>query len=218
MRLSTAGAPSEAVVAVAALAGAVTPVATSTASATIPEALTKRCTIATIGIVAVMKRIHQSHSPRLHSLVYSWQVSNDAPGTVDMRASPKAILVTLSLWAVGLGALVIVTASRVGWGFAVAVGVLLVIFPLLSFIMWWIFRFIIDADKVQVVRTLVFRSRATLEFNKIEGVDIQQGPFGRLFDYGRLTISGVGRKQLRTESIDHPDEIARHIRDLIPRQ
>ena len=80
------------------------------------------------------------------------------------------------------------------------------------------FRFVIDDDKVQVVRTLIFRSRATLEFNKIEGVDIQQGPFGRALDYGRLTISGVGRKQLRTEAIDHPDDLARRIRALIPRQ
>ena len=108
--------------------------------------------------------------------------------------------------------------SQIGFTFALVVFVFLLLFPGINFLSWWMFRFVIDHDKVQVVRTLIFRSRATLEFNKIEGVDIQQGPFGRAFDYGRLTISGVGRKQLRTEAIDHPDDLARRIRDLIPRQ
>ena len=125
---------------------------------------------------------------------------------------------TLGLWALGLAAIFLLALSQIGFTFALVVCVSLLLFPGINFLSWWMFRFVIDDDKVQVVRTLIFRSRATLEFNKIEGVDIQQGPFGRALDYGRLTISGVGRKQLRTEAIDHPDDLARRIRDLIPRQ
>jgi membrane protein YdbS with pleckstrin-like domain len=79
------------------------------------------------------------------------------------------------------------------------------------------FSMLIDQEKIQVVRTFIFRNKESLEFNKIEGVDIQQGPFGRVFNYGRLTISGVGIKQLRTEPIDRPDEVANEIRSLITR-
>ncbi len=142
---------------------------------------------------------------------------SDGSGLV-LWASVKAILVTLGLWALGLAAIFLLALSQIGLTFALVVCVFLLLFPGINFLSWWMFRFVIDDDKVQVVRTLIFRSRATLEFNKIEGVDIQQGPFGRAFDYGRLTISGVGRKQLRTEAIDHPDDLARRIRDLIPRQ
>jgi membrane protein YdbS with pleckstrin-like domain len=77
------------------------------------------------------------------------------------------------------------------------------------------FRITIDSEKIQLVRTFIFRNKESLEFNKIEGVDIAQGPFGRAFNYGRLTISGVGIKQLRTEPINRPDNVAQEIRALI---
>ena len=154
----------------------------------------------------------------LRGVVYNSCVAGSEAGSLVLRASVKAILVTLGLWALGLAAIFSLALSQIGLTFALVVCGFLLLFPGINFLSWWMFRFVIDHDKVQVVRTLIFRSRATLEFNKIEGVDIQQGPFGRAFDYGRLTISGVGRKQLRTEAIDHPDDLARRIRDLIPRQ
>ena len=154
----------------------------------------------------------------LRGVVYSLWVAGSEASSLVLRASIKAILVTLGLWVLGLAAVFLLTLSQIGLTFALFVCAFLLLFPGINFLSWWMFRFVIDHDKVQVVRTLIFRSRATLEFNKIEGVDIQQGPFGRAFDYGRLTISGVGRKQLRTEAIDHPDDLARRIRDLIPRQ
>lgn len=154
----------------------------------------------------------------LRGVVYSDCVAASEAGSLVLRASVRAILVTLGLWALGLAAVFLLALSQIGLTFALVVCAFLLLFPGINFLSWWMFRFVIDDDKVQVVRTLIFRSRATLEFNKIEGVDTQQGPFGRALDYGRLTISGVGRKQLRTEAIDHPDDLARRIRDLIPRQ
>ena len=133
----------------------------------------------------------------------------------ERRASVRAILVTLVIWF----ALIIVVAAimwvQINASIALLLALLLLLFPLLSFINWVMFRMIIDSEKIQVVRTFIFRNKESLEFNKIEGVDIQQGPFGRAFDYGRLTISGVGIKQLRTEPIDHPDQVAQAIRALI---
>ena len=109
----------------------------------------------------------------------------------------------------------VIILVQINASIALLLALLLSLFPLLSFINWVMFRMIIDSEKIQVVRTFIFRNKESLEFNKIEGVDIQQGPFGRAFDYGRLTISGVGIKQLRTEPIDHPDQVAQAIRALI---
>ena len=135
----------------------------------------------------------------------------------DQRASGISIIVTLILWAVGIAAVVTLLAVRVTPPVAVFVGVLLLLFPLLSFVRWVMFRLVIDSHGVQVIRTLVFRAQDSLELSRIEGVGIQQGPFGRAFDYGRLSISGVGIRQLRTEPISRPHEVAREISDLIPR-
>ena len=133
----------------------------------------------------------------------------------ERRASVRAIVVSLVIWFAIIFIVGVIILVQINASIALLLALLLSLFPLLSFINWVMFRMIIDSEKIQVVRTFIFRNKESLEFNKIEGVDIQQGPFGRAFDYGRLTISGVGIKQLRTEPIDHPDQVAQAIRALI---
>jgi membrane protein YdbS with pleckstrin-like domain len=136
----------------------------------------------------------------------------------ERRASVRAIVVTLTIWFAIIFVLGGITWVQINGSLALLVILLFLLFPLFSFISWVMFRMFIDSEKIQLVRTFIYRNKESLEFNKIEGVDIQQGPFGRAFDYGRLTISGVGIKQLRTEPIDHPDQVAREIRALIARR
>jgi membrane protein YdbS with pleckstrin-like domain len=124
-------------------------------------------------------------------------------------------VVSLVIWFAIIFIVGVIILVQINASLALLLALLLSLFPLLSFINWVMFRMIIDSEKIQLVRTFIFRNKESLEFNKIEGVDIQQGPFGRAFDYGRLTISGVGIKQLRTEPIDHPDQVAQAIRALI---
>ncbi len=140
-----------------------------------------------------------------------------APVTENRRASVKALLVTMIAWLAVITIFTAITWIRINSSLALLLLLLLMLFPTFSFIRWVMFRLLIDQEKIQVVRTFIFRNKETLEFNKIEGVDIQQGPFGRAFNYGRLTISGVGIKQLRTEPINRPDEVAGEIRSLISR-
>ena len=140
-----------------------------------------------------------------------------APVTENRRASVKALLVTMIAWLAVITIFTAITWIRINSSLALLLLLLLLLFPTFSFIRWVMFRLLIDQEKIQVVRTFIFRNKETLEFNKIEGVDIQQGPFGRAFNYGRLTISGVGIKQLRTEPINRPDEVAGEIRSLISR-
>ena len=141
-----------------------------------------------------------------------------APVTENRRASVKALLVTMIAWLAVITIFTAITWIRINSSLALLLLLLLMLFPTFSFIRWVMFRLLIDQEKIQVVRTFIFRNKETLEFNKIEGVDIQQGPFGRAFNYGRLTISGVGIKQLRTEPINRPDEVAGEIRSLISRR
>ena len=140
-----------------------------------------------------------------------------APVTENRRASVKALLVTMIAWLAVITIFTAITWIRINSSLALLLLHLLMLFPTFSFIRWVMFRLLIDQEKIQVVRTFIFRNKESLEFNKIEGVDIQQGPFGRAFNYGRLTISGVGIKQLRTEPINRPDEVAGEIRSLISR-
>ena len=140
-----------------------------------------------------------------------------APVTENRRASVKALLVTMIAWLAVITIFTAITWIRINSSLALLLLLLLMLFPTFSFIRWVMFRLLIDQEKIQVVRTFIFRNKESLEFNKIEGVDIQQGPFGRAFNYGRLTISGVGIKQLRTEPINRPDEVAGEIRSLISR-
>ncbi len=141
-----------------------------------------------------------------------------APVTENRRASVKALLVTMIAWLAVITIFTAITWIRINSSLALLLLLLLMLFPTFSFIRWVMFRLLIDQEKIQVVRTFIFRNKESLEFNKIEGVDIQQGPFGRAFNYGRLTISGVGIKQLRTEPINRPDEVAGEIRSLISRR
>ncbi len=141
-----------------------------------------------------------------------------APVTENRRASVKALLVTMIAWLAVITIFTAITWIRINSSLALLLLLLLLLFPTFSFIRWVMFRLLIDQEKIQVVRTFIFRNKESLEFNKIEGVDIQQGPFGRAFNYGRLTISGVGIKQLRTEPINRPDEVAGEIRSLISRR
>lgn len=141
-----------------------------------------------------------------------------APVTENRRASVPALLVTMIAWLAVITIFTAITWIRINSSLALLLLLLLMLFPTFSFIRWVMFRLLIDQEKIQVVRTFIFRNKETLEFNKIEGVDIQQGPFGRAFNYGRLTISGVGIKQLRTEPINRPDEVAGEIRSLISRR
>jgi membrane protein YdbS with pleckstrin-like domain len=141
-----------------------------------------------------------------------------APVIENRRASVKALLVTMIAWLAVITIFTATTWIRINSSLALLLLLLLLLFPTFSFIRWVMFRLLIDQEKIQVIRTFIFRNKESLEFNKIEGVDIQQGPFGRAFNYGRLTISGVGIKQLRTEPINRPDEVAGEIRSLISRR
>lgn len=168
--------------------------------------------------VAMCARLQGTKSAFAHADGgYSGGMSDPEIVVRSQRASGASLAVALVLWGIGIALFTVLLAVRIGVPFAIFCGALLLFFPLLVFVKWVMFRLVIESDRVQVVRTLVFKWQDALELTRIEGVGIQQGPFGRIFDYGRLTISGVGIRQLRTEPISQPHEVAREISDLTGR-
>lgn len=58
----------------------------------------------------------------------------------------------------------------------------------------------------RVIAKFGFISRQTVELNinKVESIQVNQGIFGRIFNYGTLTISGAGNPQAPIPGISDP--------------
>ncbi|HWU67987.1 MAG TPA: PH domain-containing protein [Stenotrophobium sp.] len=63
----------------------------------------------------------------------------------------------------------------------------------------------------RIIAKFGFISRRTIELNlgKIEGIEVSQTVLGRIFDYGSLTMSGVGSLQEPIHGIARPLEFRR---------
>ncbi len=58
----------------------------------------------------------------------------------------------------------------------------------------------------RVIAKFGFISRRTVELNinRVEGIEVEQGILGRIFDFGSLTISGTGSEQAPVPGISEP--------------
>ena len=70
-----------------------------------------------------------------------------------------------------------------------------------------------DVTNLRVVHKTGFISRKTFEMSldKVESVDVNQSILGRLFDYGDVTIMGVGEGKETITTIASPLEFRNHI-------
>lgn len=69
----------------------------------------------------------------------------------------------------------------------------------------------------RVIAKFGFISRSTVEINlsKIESIQVHQGIFGRIFDYGTLIISGAGSPKAPIPNISHPLEFRKAFNQII---
>ena len=96
-----------------------------------------------------------------------------------------------------------------GFGVAVfVVSALAAVAALLSFLRAWFRRWTteIAVTDRRVVLKRGFIRRHTVEMNmqNVESVDVDQTQFGRLFNYGTVTIRGTGSTLESFRMIDHP--------------
>ena len=60
----------------------------------------------------------------------------------------------------------------------------------------------------------VARNTEEISINKIEEVDLKQSIPGRIFDYGSVSISGIGSGNILLKSIDSPLIFQKHLNNL----
>jgi uncharacterized membrane protein YdbT with pleckstrin-like domain len=65
---------------------------------------------------------------------------------------------------------------------------------------WWITEIAVTNRRVIYKRGLIQRETNEMNMEKVESVEIDQSIFGRMLDYGNVTIPGTGEgfKTLRT--------------------
>ena len=116
--------------------------------------------------------------------------------------------------AIGLAILALalpaVAAGVAGWGGPVVFGAsaLAGLAAFLSFLHAWFRRATTEVAVTdrRVILKRGFIRRHTVEMNmqKVESVDVDQSQFGRLFNYGAVTIRGTGSTLERLARIDQP--------------
>ena len=88
------------------------------------------------------------------------------------------------------------------------VGMLLIFVSICSLIQAFITRFSTElaVTSKRVIAKMGFIRRNTIELNhsKVESINVHQGIFGRIFDFGTLVINGTGGGKTPIPSIDSP--------------
>lgn len=68
----------------------------------------------------------------------------------------------------------------------------------------------------EVIAKQGITSKKTLSYpiKSIQSISVEQGLFGKLFNYGTVTISTAGSGYMKMEAMDNPEEIKRVIYNL----
>jgi putative membrane protein len=133
------------------------------------------------------------------------------PGTVGIR-----FLKDLPQTLIGLPALLALT-SKVGWGTItlIALAAALVL-GLTQWIAWSRFRYGLGASEVLIESGLFSRNRRSIPFERIQDLDIEQGPLHRLFGLAKVKVeTGAGGKDegvLDSVTLAEADRLRRAIR------
>jgi uncharacterized membrane protein YdbT with pleckstrin-like domain len=105
--------------------------------------------------------------------------------------------------------------TDVAWP-AVAVGVILLALSLfMLFRAWferWTTEIAITDRRIILKRGFIRRDTAEMHMEKVESVDVNQSLFGRMLDYGDVTVRGTGAGLETLRLIDAPLEFRSHVK------
>jgi uncharacterized membrane protein YdbT with pleckstrin-like domain len=120
-------------------------------------------------------------------------------------------LPAISLWV--LAAVLFVLSGMVPAGSPLimvcwALAAIVAVVALYKTVTAWFHRWTTETDvtNLRVVHKTGFINRQTFEMSldKIESVDVDQSIPGRLFDYGNVTITGVGKSEEKLDTVASP--------------
>jgi uncharacterized membrane protein YdbT with pleckstrin-like domain len=135
-----------------------------------------------------------------------------------LEPGEKVVFRTSLTWtlygrAIGLGLLAlllpIVAAQFVSAGVVVfSLSALIAVVAFISFLHAWFRRatteIAVTDRRVVLKRGFIRRHTVEMNMQKVESVDVDQTQFGRLFNYGAVTIRGTGSTLERLAMIDQP--------------
>lgn len=73
----------------------------------------------------------------------------------------------------------------------------------------------ISADRLRVVRGLLFRSDTVVPFGRVQHIDVQQGPLDRFFGIATLTLHTAGNHNASVSLPGLGEPLAREMRETI---
>lgn len=73
----------------------------------------------------------------------------------------------------------------------------------------------ISADRLRVVRGLLWRSDTVVPFGRVQHIDVEQGPLERFFDIATLTLHTAGNHNASIALPGLGEELARDMREEI---
>jgi len=117
--------------------------------------------------------------------------------------APAILLATCALLSLCFGA-EYAAMERVGWLAALAFALVAVVAFLPAWYRRWTTEIAVTDRRIVLKRGLLIRHTVEMNMQKVESVDVDQTLCGRLFDYGNVTIRGIGSTFERLDRIDAP--------------
>ncbi|HTZ54853.1 MAG TPA: PH domain-containing protein [Candidatus Acidoferrum sp.] len=127
---------------------------------------------------------------RLHPIIF-------APGTVVVLLG---ILIALAY------------AQSIG----LVVGVIGVVMGAIALVRYNTSEFAVTNRRVIIKVGALGRRSLELELNRVEGIDVDQSAFGRLFDYGTIGVRGIGGTEESFPAIAAPLEFRKYVQEMLP--
>ena len=126
--------------------------------------------------------------------------------------APAVIFVILALAAYFFGGLYLPEP----WPMAIGAALLVIALYLLlgAFFSRWTTELAITDKRIIFKRGFIRRHTIEMNMDKIESVDVDQSIFGRMFNYGDITVRGTGTGLEPLKDIDDPITFRNHVTAL----
>jgi uncharacterized membrane protein YdbT with pleckstrin-like domain len=143
----------------------------------------------------------------------------------EMRPHWRALLMPLTVIVLVLIAVTIITVMWGGW-FEGAVGtvgrwvflgaglVVVFLFAIRPLIYWFSTQYVFTDRRIIIRRGLVAREGRDMPLSKVNNVSFSVSFFGRLLNYGRLTVDSASDEQLVIDDVPNVETIQREVNRL----
>ena len=96
------------------------------------------------------------------------------------------------------------------------VGVIGVVMGAVALVRYNTSEFAVTNRRVIIKVGALGRRSLELELNRVEGIDVDQSAFGRLFDYGTIGVRGIGGTEESFPAIAAPLEFRKYVQEMLP--